>query len=207
MAKEPGNLTQEQFYNAPVPNILQQRSAAAAIMAGAGTDAASNPIHLVNMYNLGEQKKKWVKAGYDKQGIALPMAAMQLALDALRPIRHSRTLTTNINRANPGQPKPDDTDAHHLVGRIDYRAHGSRLIIYGKGIAINDADNGVYLPRYKTSFVPGMPNAHAHQNMHTFTYYANVELRLIDVADQPAAAVRLTLRTIKGELLAGTFPI
>jgi hypothetical protein len=207
MAREPEVLTQEQAYNAPVPNILQQRCAAATIMAGTGADAATNPVHLVNMHNLGEQKKKWVKAAYDKQGIALPMAAMQLALDALRPIRHSRTLVTNINRANPGQTKPDDADAHHIVGRIDYRAHGLRIIIYSKGIAINDADNGMYLPRYKSSVVPGMPNAYAHQNMHTAEYYLNVFLRLSDVAAQAPAVVRAALRLIKNELIAGTFPI
>jgi hypothetical protein len=207
MAKEQENLTQEQAYNAPVPNILQQRIAAGAIVSGAGADAGTNPHALVNEFNLGEKKTKWVKAAYDKQGIALPMAALQLALDAIRPIRHSRTLATNINKANPGQARPDNTDAHHIVGRTDYRAHESRVIIYSKGIAINDADNGGYFPRYKTTFVPSMPNAHNHQGMHTESYYLNVYLRLVRVANGPTMDVRMALRGIKSELIAGTFPI
>lgn len=134
------------------------------------------------------------------------MAALQLALDAIRPIRHSRTLATNINRGNPGQARPDNTDAHHIVGRTDYRARESRVIIYSKGIAMNDTDNGCYLPRYKSSVVPTMPGAHDHQGLHTDRYYLAVHLRLLAVESYTATEVRQALRNIKKELIAGTFP-
>ena len=205
MSKESQNITQEQAYNAPVKDIVEQRIAAAAMAASSGL--ATNPIEFVNTHNLIEAKKKWIKASYDKQGKTVPMAALDLAADACRPIRHSRILANNLIKASGGQCRPEFTDAHHIVGRLDLRAHRSRIILFNKSIGMNDADNGGFIPRYRSSVVPCMPKAHFHQEIHTGTYYLTVELRLRSVANQPEETVRATLREIKKEIIAGTFPI
>jgi hypothetical protein len=203
MAYEFENLSTEEIYKQPIPNIIDQRVAAARIVASTGS--GENPIAMVNAHNLTETKKKIIRASFDKQGITITMSAIDLAADSQRPIRHSRTLATNLKKA--GIIRFDWMDAHHIVGRLDMQAFDSRLIIFSKGIAINDADNGCYLPRYRTSVVASMPNAHNHQGLHTGTYYLTVYARLVAVAGQPVATVRNELRKIKAELIAGTFPI
>lgn len=203
MAKELANQTTEQIYNAPIPNIVEKRCAAARITAASG--AGTNPIALLNDHILQEAKLKVCKAHYDKLGMSIPMSAIMLAMDADRNIRHSRTLATNINKANKGQTRPDFTDAHHIVGRLDIRAVMARAILFNWGIAINDADNGVYLPRYLTTIVPSLPNATNHQGIHTDAYYVTVTTRLLPIKNDPVAAGRSALRQIKADLVAGTF--
>ena len=114
----------------------------------------------------------------DKTGQTLPTTAIILAMDADRNIRHSRALASNINKANRGQCRPQETDAHHIVGRLDFRATDSRTFLFMWGIGINDADNGVYLPRYARTKIANMLKAHHHQGLHTDDYYFNVEIRL-----------------------------
>lgn len=155
---------------------------------------------------LQEAKMQMNKAHYDKQGMTIPMSAIMLAMDADRKIRHSRTLTTNINKANKGQVRPDFTDAHHIVGRLDLRAARARDFLFAWGIGINDASNGVFLPRYVSSIVPSLPQASPHQNLHTDKYYLAVTMRLIPIRAKDASIGRIALSTIKGELIAGIFP-
>lgn len=168
--------------------------------------AITNPIALLNDHILQEAKLKVCKAHYDKLGMTIPMSAIMLAMDADRNIRHSRTLATNIIKANKGQTRPDYTDAHHIVGRLDIRAEVARGYLFNWGIGINDADNGLFLPRYATTKIASMPNASNHQGLHTETYYLAVTMRMFAVADRSGAAGRIVLKTIKGELVAGTFP-
>ena len=64
--------------------------------------------------------------------------------------------------------RPPGTAAHHMVagGRNLPAVHASRAILQKFGIAINDAENGVFLP-LKT-----------HYSIHTNAYYKAVEYEL-----------------------------
>lgn len=189
---------------APQQPIAAQRVTAAMQVAQSGSGA--NAHELLNAYILQEEKKKVVKAYYDKLGQTMPASALVLATDAARNIRHSRALASNINKANRGQTRPQGVDAHHIVACVDFRARDARICLFNWGIGINDADNGVYLPRYLSSRVPSLPLAPNHQGLHTDDYYFSVTMRLDAVKDDPASEGRLTLRSIKNELIAGTFP-
>lgn len=78
--------------------------------------------------------------------------------------------------------------------------------MFSWGIAINDAANGVFLPR--NIFIQNILNssATAHQVLHTERYYFYITFRLNRVKAESAAAVRAVLASIKAELLAGIFP-
>jgi hypothetical protein len=43
---------------------------------------------------------------------------------------------------------------------------------------MNDADNGVYLPRFKSTVVASLPTAHKHSGLHTELYHLEVFARL-----------------------------
>lgn len=197
-------LLKENENSGPAQSILNQRVAAAMHVAKSGSGA--NAFELLNDYNLQFEKKKIVKAYYDKLGQTMPASVATLATDAKRSIRHSRALASNIKKASQGQAKPQETDAHHIVGRLDYRATQARAYLFNWGIGINDADNGVFLPRYAATKISTMPNASNHQGLHTEDYYFNVTMQLQAVLGQPVLSARFVLRSIKGELIAGTFP-
>ncbi|WP_338845619.1 AHH domain-containing protein [Massilia sp. W12] len=181
--------------------ILAQRISAAQTLANSG----ANAHQALNTLMLQNQKKQLAQAHYDKLGITAPNQAISLAMDAARPVNHSRTLARNINR-NTGTPRPQYVAAHHIVARLAIDAHIARSCLFIWGIAINDADNGVYLPRFASSAVPSLPQALVHQTLHTGVYYLEVNLRLGRIRNQPAQDGRLTLRKIKQEILSGIFP-
>jgi hypothetical protein len=97
-----------------------------------------------------------------KNGVtALPYSVLQLFADAERDVRHSDTLARNIkNRTDV--TKPAGASAHHIVARTEPLADGSRAKIFGWGIGINDADNGVYLPTCRKSVIASLPTATPH---------------------------------------------
>ena len=86
------------------------------------------------------------------------------------------------------------------------RADEARDVIFGWSIAINDSDNGVYLPRFKNVPVPSMPKAPLHGPIHTARYYGMVTGRLVLAEPEDEAACRAILRTIKKQIVAGSFP-
>lgn len=181
--------------------ILAQRIVAAQTLGNTGVNAHQ----ALNTLMLQNQKKQQLKAHYDKLGHTCPNQVISLAMDAARPANHSRTLARNLN-LNAGAPRPKHVAAHHIVARLAAKAYLARLCLYAWGIAINDADNGVYLPRYASSQVPSLPNAHAHPLIHTLIYYLEVNNRLSVLRNQSAQRGRLELRAIKQELIAGIFP-
>lgn len=136
-------------------------------------------------------------------GQTLPATAEKLRADAERKVRHSRTLARNIRNAT-GVAKHGEADAHHIVAQMDRRAHQSRLLLFGWGIGINDVDNGIYLPKRRSSKVPGLEGATAHESIHTDDYYLAVETRLRIAGREPQDG-RYELRNIKGEILANQF--
>ncbi len=71
-----------------------------------------------------------------------------------------------------------------------------------------DVDNGVCLPRFVKTKVKSLPDARKHAPLHTYIYYEEVHLRLVEVGPERenCQAGREALRGIKNELVAGNFP-
>ena len=133
-------------------------------------------------------------------------SAERLFEDAKRAsANHRRTLARNLN-AESGKERPDNVCAHHVVASKDMRADEARDVIFGWSIAINDSDNGVYLPRFKNIPVPSMSKAPLHGPIHTARYYGMVTGRLVLAEPEDEAACRAILRTIKKQIVAGSFP-
>jgi hypothetical protein len=150
-------------------------------------------------------------ARYDAKGKTLETTAtytpVQLETDADREgANHRRTLDRNLKK--DGQARVADVCAHHIVASGHPDAYRSRRMLFGWGIGINDADNGVFLPAYLSSNVPTLPNAVAHDRLRASArYYLRVEarLRVVDKTSQPAG--RGALRKMRGEMVAGSFPL
>ncbi len=143
-----------------------------------------------------------------KKGVTVggATAAMLKAEAANEELDHSRKLMRNYLVANPGVAKLLETDAHHIVAWLAALAAKSRLILFSVGIGVNDNDNCAILPRFLTTTIAGMPNASAHQFIHTLEYYTNVYFDLTNIPSNTQAEVRIALRTIRTQLIAGTFP-
>lgn len=186
---------------AAAQSILAQRIIAAQTLTPQGTNAHQ----ALNTLLLQNQKKQMAQALYDQRGETCPQQVISLAMDAARPARHSRILARNLN-LNSGLPRPQFVAAHHIVAQQAWQAYDARMCLFGWGIAINDADNGVYLPRYASSNVPSLPHALPHQSLHTDLYYLSVNITLKAADPLDSNDGRAALRTIKAELLNGTFP-
>lgn len=158
----------------------------------------------------GQQVERHVmfRARYDK-GVTLPATPEQLREDVEgrhKNYQHSRTLDRNMKRA--GNVRPVDAHSHHIVAHRDYRAHDSQNLLFSWAIALNDTDNGVYLPAYKASVIPEFPYATKHAVVHTRIYHIAVfdRLNTVSAGLSSARAGREALRGIKNDLLKGAFP-
>lgn len=183
--------------NEPRRTIAHLRANAARMVGDA------NPIAAVNDVVLAA-----TKAGSRyRNGVTLPAGAQRLLADARRKdLRHSSILARNMAAA--GASRPAHAAAHHIVAHGDARAFPAQDLLFGWGIAINDADNGVYLPRFRSSVIDGAPHALKHATLHTGFYHLEVYARLVDIAPERehSESGRAALRGIKAELSAGTFP-
>ena len=147
---------------------------------------------------------------YDDDGITradMGYTAVQLKADAEREgANHRRTLDRNLGKA--GFVRVPNVRAHHIVASGHRDAAGSRKMLYTWGIAINDADNGVFLPGTRGVSVPTMKDAIQHDDLHADDrYYLLVERRLM-LADQAVQqSGRNALREMRGEMIRGTFPV
>ncbi|MBI3229130.1 MAG: AHH domain-containing protein [Burkholderiales bacterium] len=141
-----------------------------------------------------------------KNGRTLPASAQVLMAEAKRDIDHSAKLGRNMRVANPGMKRPSESDAHHIVSAQCREAEKSRQFIFKLGIGINDFDNGVILPRFKSAKIPSMPNAIPHQHIHTIKYHMSVFFELFSKEEHTEPMARMTLQAIGGELVVGTFP-
>ena len=124
--------------------------------------AANSSLNGYNLRNeiLVEMEKERVR--YENGRTLDGYSAARLFEDARRKTgNHRRTLARNLD-CESSQKRVADVCAHHVVASSDVRADDSRDIIFKWGIGINDADNGVYLPRLKNVPVPSMPNAPVH---------------------------------------------
>jgi A nuclease family of the HNH/ENDO VII superfamily with conserved AHH len=159
-----------------------------------------NPYEVRNALLIREEKARVLY----KNGVTLPAAAELLLANALRKdYNHRRTLSRNIVAAT-SQPRPTDSCAHHIVAHRDPEATSSRTLLYGWGIGINDADNGVFLPS-KGPGLPGYPNAPRHDPHHRATYHVAVYMQLRRGRDVESGRQRL--RSIKTQLLSGALSL
>jgi RHS repeat-associated protein len=106
----------------------------------------------------------------------------------------------SFNLLSAGINRPSQTAAHHIVAGNDPRAAEARSILKREGIDINEAVNGVFLP--KNSKYEDPPAA-THSTLHTNLYYETINSRLREA--QPGKVTE-TLNVIGKELLNGTFP-
>jgi hypothetical protein len=112
----------------------------------------------------------------------------------------SRALGANLEAA--GFVRPADAAAHHMVAGLHKPAAEARAILSRFGIDINDAANGVFLPRNKNVLTP--PPGALHSSLHSNAYYYEVE-RLLGRATTRQKAIE-TLGLIRQRLLEGRFP-
>lgn len=190
--------TDAEIYAEPVPNIVAITVAINQITAGSGV----NPYTIRNTEIIQEKKRKIL---YKNGRTAKPVTAAVLLEESERDIDHSSKLGRNIKVANPGVKRDAETDAHHIVARSDWRAEPARRILFRFSIGINDADNGVIIPRYSTTNIKSMPNAQHHQGIHTARYHAKIIFKLNTQAENTEAETRKTLRSIASDIIAGTF--
>ena len=99
-----------------------------------------------------------------------------------------------------GVIRPSNTAAHHIVAGTDSRADLSRQVFQRENIDINEADNGVFLPK-NTNYAN--PPASTHSTLHTDRYYQELNRRILGA--QPGQ-VRQELHRINQDLQNGTFP-
>lgn len=141
------------------------------------------------------------KNGVTKQSLSVK----RLQADALTKGGHSQALSGNIQLAR-GELQPDKTDAHHIVARRHRLAAVARAYLFRWKIGIDDADNGVFLPRKLGANVPGLENAVPHCPLHSGPYHFEVTDRLRSRLGEPASAAREELRAMRAEMIDGTFP-
>jgi hypothetical protein len=111
---------------------------------------------------------------------------------------NARILAQNLKKA--GKIRPPNSAAHHIVAGNSPRAAEARAILKAEGIQINEASNGVFLP--KNSKVPNPGCSSVHSRLHTNVYYDAVNAALRNAAK---GTVRDVLRDIAKQILSDTF--
>ena len=112
----------------------------------------------------------------------------------------SRILGQNLGDA--GFVRAGDTAAHHIVAGRAPQAAEARAVLDQFGIGINDAANGVFLPRNLASDNP--TGAIVHSTLHTNAYYSSVN-ELLGAAGSRREALD-ALAYIRDQLLGGGMP-
>jgi hypothetical protein len=112
----------------------------------------------------------------------------------------SRELSRALEAA--GRVRPEGAATHHIVaGRAPVAAR-AREILQKFGIGLNEAENGVYLPRDRFSSNP--TGAAVHTRVHTIAYYRAVT-RALARATTKQQAIDI-LRFIARKLESGGYP-
>lgn len=131
-------------------------------------------------------------------------ALWQLDKQILTDGRHSSArLGTNLEKT--GTTRPPNTAAHHIcaAGSTNTSAIKTREILEKAGINIDEAANGVFLPKSSKYSLGDYEDAVAHTLVHTDIYYKAVYERLRNL---PYNKIRDELKLIADELLVGAFP-
>ena len=119
----------------------------------------------------------------------------------------SRRLRRNLNEAGCQCPDGAHTDAHHIVekGNQMTPTHG---ILLACGIGIDDAVNGVCLPRNERIQTHANSEVVPHQALRIPAYRDAVAERVADAHNNGGcAAVRAELRSMAQELTSGQIPV
>jgi hypothetical protein len=100
-----------------------------------------------------------------------------------------------------GNPRPPNHEAHHIVAASDSRAERAAEILQEVGIGINEAPNGVWLPRVArgsetTSGITSQAFT-SHDSLHTTAYYEAVTARLETARKGGKEAVLRALAAIR----------
>lgn len=124
----------------------------------------------------------------------------QLSKQNLGKPASSKVLGENLEAV--GKIRPENSAAHHIVpgGETYINAKEARGLIEEAEIDINEATNGVFLPKGSKYVID---DAIAHSKVHTNKYYDNLYDRLKSVSKEDR---RMELQKISEELLNGTFP-
>lgn len=149
-----------------------------------------------------------------REEFEITLAEMSGNIDAFK--RRARDAATRELKANmDASPwhgeQPEDTSPHHIGGWGDPRAEPALWILLRFKIPFNHEALGCYLPRSRACTPhPAMPNAPAHNTVHTKHGYENVAY-MVDLAAQVPGATQEDIlkvcREIGRRLQAGTFPI
>ncbi|MDR3048135.1 MAG: AHH domain-containing protein [Bacteroidales bacterium] len=99
-----------------------------------------------------------------------------------------------------GNVRPNNSAAHHIVVGGSSKADDARKLLKEADIDINEASNGVFLPK-SSKYV--IDEASPHANVHTDAYYRNIYDRL---EKTPINQRRYELQKIAEELQNGIFP-
>jgi hypothetical protein len=146
--------------------------------------------------DIGRGKRPEVPEGTEAKPSANPRTA------ALQP---EVVLRNAMERS--GIRVPEGHDAHHMVPKKGGGSWGerARAVLRRVGIGINEADNGVPLPRTTTDPAT-VPEAYTrHQTVHTEKYYRTLARRL-EKAEPSEERIRALLRAIRVEITEGEFP-
>lgn len=165
--------------------------------------SSSNGVNPYRVRNELLTRKSKARVRY-QNGSTLPTSAEVLFANAeRRDYNHRRTLSRNVVKAT-SRPRPEGACAHHIVALRDPEAMSSRVLLFGWGIGINDADNGVFLPRDQAG-LPGHPSAPRHNPHHRVAYHLAVydELQYAENTEEG----RATLRFLKAKILSGVLAL
>lgn len=182
------------MFAAPAPDNLLQITIASNLIAANASDV--NSYSLRNAILIQEEK---ARVEY-KNGVTLPTSVRVLLANAAnKGYNHRRTLSRNIVAAT-SKSRPGNVCAHHIVALGDPEARSSRALLFGWGIGINDADNGVFLPSKKGGLLD-YPDAARHTPRHEPAYHLAV-FRTLSL-ERDVEGGRGALRSIKAALLSG----
>ncbi|MHC4717313.1 MAG: AHH domain-containing protein [Planctomycetota bacterium] len=118
---------------------------------------------------------------------------------------HNNSLGDRMIKA--GRYGDPGTNAHHIVARNHPGASDAQKVLRECGIDLDDAINGVWLPRNSTvSRARGALHHEAGSALTNDTYLKEVNKRITTAAKGGRAQVLRELQKIRHDLLNGTFP-
>jgi hypothetical protein len=188
----------ELYKNQPIAKIEHQTGkdvvAVGTLFATGGASAVSKTEKGVNFVEelVAVVKKKGAKEIVED--------IWQLSKQKLGKLANSKILGENLEAI--GKMRPTNSAAHHIVagGSKNPFAEYAREFLKKEGIDINEAVNGVFLPK-NSKYV--IDDAIAHTKVHTNLYYESIYNRLKSTQSNK---IRDELLKIQNELLNGTFP-
>ena len=126
---------------------------------------------------------------------------------------HAKILAAALERDY--MPRPPHHEPHHIVPATQCDSVGhcalARKILRDSDVDINQADNGVWLPRTsitsRTASIVQSDAATSHDNVHTRIYFAEIARRLSQAFNSGGPNMVIPeLHSIRWRLVQGNFP-